>query len=338
MIVFDAKTEKAMVRRRVLRFRRGGRRRSVVSSVGFAGVVAAVAILAGCLPGPPPPGSPSGVCRPDPFSAPVTVALDAFGAETHHLTVAVFDDRSGCWYEFRPGQRVSTASVVKIEIMAGMLLRAQQSQRDLTPLERQRVAVMIRNSDDRAASALWSGLGGGPGMARIGSTFGLDATDEVSPVWGLTTTTARDQAQFVEELVQGPSPLGVLYRDQAWRFLSDINPSQQWGVRSGVPDGWRVGHKNGFAGSKCCGWRVNSVGYVADPLGGGYSIAILSDRWPNLATGIPMVEAVARLVAVTLTAPQPEASTTTSAPEGSTSSAPPGSTTTTPTAPTTTVP
>jgi len=223
---------------------------------------------------------------------------------------------------------VSTASVVKIEIMAGVLLRAQQSQRDLTPIERQRVAVMIRNSDDRAASALWSGLGGGPAMARIGSAFGLESTEEVSPIWGLSTTTAQDQAQFVAEMVQGPSPLGVLYRDQAWRFLSDINPTQQWGVRSGVPNGWRVGHKNGFAGSKCCGWRVNSVGYVADPSGGGYSIAILSDRWPNLAAGIPMVEAVARLVAATLTAKQPEASTTTSAQASTTSSPAPGSTAT----------
>jgi len=253
------------------------------------------------------------VCRADPFTPQVRAALNAFGADGHHLTAAVFDDRSGCWYQFRPGQRVSTASVVKIEIMAGVLLRAQQQQRDLSPIERQRVAVMIRNSDDRAASALWSGLGGGPAMTRIGSAFGLEATDEVSPIWGLSTTTALDQAQFVAELVQGPSPLNALYRDQAWRFLTNISPGQQWGVRAGVPSGWSVGHKNGFAGSKCCGWRVNSVGYVVDPLGGGYSIAILSDRWPNLAAGIPMVEAVARVVAAELTLP-PTVEATTSAP------------------------
>jgi hypothetical protein len=61
-----------------------------------------------------------------------------------------------------------------------------------------------------------------------------------------------------------------------------------------------VGHKNGFAGSGCCGWRVNSSGYVADPAGGGYSITVLSDGWGSLGEGIPLVEAVARVTAGSL--------------------------------------
>jgi hypothetical protein len=68
-----------------------------------------------------------------------------------------------------------------------------------------------------------------------------------------------------------------------------------------VPADWEVGHKNGFAGSTCCGWRVNSVGYVADPNGGGYSIAILSDGWRSLGEGVPMVETVAAAVSGSLT-------------------------------------
>jgi hypothetical protein len=72
-------------------------------------------------------------------------------------------------------------------------------------------------------------------------------------------------------------------------------------VPKGVPADWQVGHKNGFFDSTCCGWRVNSVGYVADPDGGGYSIAILSDGWGSLAEGIPTVEAVAARVSGTLT-------------------------------------
>ena len=140
-------------------------------------------------------------------------------------------------------------------------------------------------------------------MEHVGATFGLEATDEIAPIWGMSTTTAEDQAQFMAELVHGPSPLNEGSRAQAWRFLNDINPSQRWGVRAGVPDDWGVGHKNGFAGSNCCGWRVNSVGYAADPAGGGYSIAILSDGWRTLAAGIPLVEAGSRVVARALTAP-----------------------------------
>jgi hypothetical protein len=46
---------------------------------------------------------------------------------------------------------------------------------------------------------------------------------------------------------------------------------------------------------------VNSVGYVQDPAGGGYAIAILSDGWRSLGEGIPMVEVVAAQVAGSLT-------------------------------------
>ena len=262
---------------------------------------AVVAAISGCLP-TPPPGPPTGDCRPDPFTPEVSAFLDGLGATAHHLTIAAYDDRSGCWYHFRPGQRVTTASVVKVEIMAGVLLRAQRAGRDLTTGERDRITPMIVRSDNASASALWSSLGGEAGMERIGAELGLGSTDEVAPIWGLSSTTAEDQARFLAGLAQGPSPLDERSRDRAWSFLTAITPSQRWGVRAGVPPTWVVGHKNGFAGSSCCGWRVNSVGYVADPGGGGYSIAILSDGWPDLARGIPVVEAGARVVAASLTA------------------------------------
>lgn len=138
-------------------------------------------------------------------------------------------------------------------------------------------------------------------MERVGAELGLVATDEVAPTWGLTTTTAEDQARLLASIAQGPSPLDAMSRTRAWSYLTGVVPSQRWGVRAGVPDGWVVGHKNGFAGSACCGWRVNSVGYVADPAGGGYAIAVLSDGWSSQAQGVPLVEAAARSVAAALT-------------------------------------
>lgn len=275
---------------------------SVRTGATLAGALLTACLLAGCLPPPPPPGAPTGVCRPDPFTPEVSALLDAYGAAAHHLTVAVHDDRSGCWYHLRQGQRVSTASVVKVEIMAGVLLRAQGAGRDLTAAERSRIGPMIRNSDNATASALFTSLGGERGLEFIGALLGLSQTDEVGPVWGLTTTTAEDQVRLVTQLVQGPGPVSEPYRDLAWRFLTDIDPAQRWGVRAGVPDGWLVGHKNGFAGSRCCGWRVNSVGYVSDPAGGGYAIAVLSDGWPDQAAGVPLVEAASRVVAGSLAA------------------------------------
>lgn len=267
----------------------------------FALGLLAVAMLAavGCYPPDPPPGPPTGDCRPNPFTAQFQRNLDAFGGAVHHVTAAVFDDRTGCWYHLRRGQRVTTASVVKVEIMAATFLRAQDRGRDLTQWELGAVTRMIHSSDNPSASSLWVNLGGGGAMSNYGARLGLRATVETSPTWGLTSTTAEDQAEFIHRLLQG-NVLQPSGRGLAWWELRHIRGDQRWGVRAGVPAGWEVGHKNGFAGSRCCGWRVNSVGYVADPAGGGYSIAILSDRWASLPQGVPMVEAVASAVSASL--------------------------------------
>lgn len=252
-----------------------------------------------CEPPLPPPGPATGDCRPDPFTAEMRRAIDAFGAGQHHVTAAVFDDRTGCWYHLRRGQEVTTASVVKVQIMAATMLRARAQGRGLTRWELAEVTPMIHSSDDAAASALWVDLGGGGAMAGYGHLMGLTETTETSPVWGLTRTTAYDQARFVHRLLQGDLLTDEL-RTLAWWELRHIRADQQWGVRRGVPAGWVVGHKNGFAPSRCCGWRVNSVGYVQDPAGGGYSVAILTDGWRSQAQGVPMVDHVASVVAATM--------------------------------------
>jgi len=261
-------------------------------------------VTAACDPPAPPPGPPTGVCRPDPFGPEVRAWLDSLGAEAHHVTAAAYDDRTGCWYHLRQGVRVTTASVVKMEVMAVVLAGSMDEGRPMSRSESALVGPMMYESRDSAASQLWRSLGGAGAMQRWGDRFGLSDTDEVGPVWGLSSTTAEDQARFVERLLQGDL-LDAGRRAQAWFFLRNIREDQQWGIRAGVPDGWQVGHKNGFAGSACCGWRVNSVGYVADPAGGGYSLAVLSDGWASLGEGVPMVEAVSSAVAASLTAPPP---------------------------------
>lgn len=264
-------------------------------------LLAVVTMLAvACDPPAPPPGPPTGACKPDPFTAAFQRDIDALGAAAHRVTAAVYDDRTGCWYHLRRGQVITTASVVKTEIMAATLLRAQDQGRGMTNWETSKVVPMIHSSDDAAASALWGNLGGGRAMAAYGDRLGLTATVETEPKWGLTSTTAEDQAAFMHRLLQGDllQPSG---RAQAWWYLRNIREDQRWGIRRGVPADWEVGHKNGFAGSTCCGWRVNSVGYVADPNGGGYSIAILSDGWRSLGEGVPMVETVAAAVSGSLT-------------------------------------
>ena len=72
------------------------------------------------------------------------------------------------------------------------------------------------------------------------------------------------------------------------------------GITAGVRSNWTVALKNGFASSQCCGWRINSTGVAYDPAGGSYVVAILSDGWPNQASGIGGIETVSRAIAAQL--------------------------------------
>ncbi len=169
--------------------RAAGRTRLLLITVVSVAMLGAVA----CEPPAPPPGPPTWQCAPDPFDAQFQRELDAMGAAQHNLTVAVFDDRSGCWYHLRQGQRVTTASVVKIEIMAATLLRAQDQGRGVSNWEMSKITPMIHSSDDPAATALWLNLGGAGPISAYGDRMGLVATVETEPKWGLTSTTAEDQ-------------------------------------------------------------------------------------------------------------------------------------------------
>ena len=215
----------------------------------------------------------------------------------HRISAAVYDTRTGCQYLLRPDLQMTTASVLKAEILGGVLLRAERQQRGLTAWEQSLVYPMIRYSDDPSANALWSSLGGVAGMQSVDAAFGLGQTQQANP-WGDTATTAFDRNIFMRKLLLDEgSPLSAPYRSLARAYLLQVTPSQRWGITAGVPAGWSVPLKNGFFPAVCCAWRVNTSGMVERPGGGGYVLTVMSDGWPSLAAGIPAVEFVARDVA-----------------------------------------
>ncbi len=78
--------------------------------------------------------------------------------------------------------------------------------------------------------------------------------------------------------------------------MTSVVQSQTWGITEGVPDGWTVAQKNGFAGDV-----ANSVGYVEEPDGeGGYVIAVLTNGWPGWRSGVDTVEEIAGWVSAAL--------------------------------------
>jgi hypothetical protein len=213
----------------------------------------------------------------------------------HDVTVAVHDERTGCRYDLAPERRNTTASVFKVAMLAGLVLRAQDEGRGLTPWEGDRIWPMITQSADGPTSELFINYGGAPAMAGLYGRLGLSDTVTADGTWGLTTTSARDQVELLRLLVgdRGGEVFGPEARETARYYLTNVVPEQRWGVPANAPGDWEVALKNGFFDSGCCRWRLNSVGRVAPPGAQGYEIAILTDGWPDAQSGIDVVNAIA---------------------------------------------
>jgi hypothetical protein len=248
------------------------------------------------------PSPRSSACPANPFR-PGFASYLAQRWPHNRFSADVYDTRTGCDYQYRPDLRITTASVEKAEILAGVLLRAQSQGRGLTAYESNEIRPMISVSDNAAATSLWSYLGGIGGMSAIDREFGLTQTVQASP-WGLTSTSALDRTRLIRQMILGQyGPLTARYRAIAQSYMLGVTPSQRWGITAGVPAGSTVPLKNGFAASNCCGWRINSSGAVERPDGSAYAVTILSDGWSGEAAGIPAVDTVSEAIADSLAGP-----------------------------------
>lgn len=217
------------------------------------------------------------------------------------ITAHVYDIRTGCSYSLNPGNRQNTASVFKVMVMAGTLLEAQNAGRSVSDWEMSQMIPMITESTNSEVRYLWNHFGGSPWFQDQRNTFGLSQTTVTADdgsAWGNTRTSAKDQVNLLRQVLLGHwGPLDPAYRAVAFDLMTSVVPSQTWGVTAGVPPGWTVAMKNGFAGSV-----INSVGWVDAPgPSQGYVVAILSLGWPNHPAGIAAVERVNRIIAEAMT-------------------------------------
>lgn len=239
------------------------------------------------------------LCSDDPFTAARVSSLeDRYPGQT--FQAYAYDTRSRCSYWMNPDERTRTASVFKVMVMAGTLLEAKEAQRELTDGEVAAMVPMITESANWPVRSLWRRFGASPWFNRQGEIFDLDETIVVGDdgrSWGGTRTSARDQADLLRQVLLGEwGPLDPGSRQVAWELMTSVVESQTWGITAGVPEGWTVAQKNGFAGR-----TANSVGYVQEPDGdGGYVLAILTYGWPGWRSGVKPIEQIAGWVAEAL--------------------------------------
>ena len=289
-----------------------------VAAVGVLGGVALVGLgiardsgpgsvlpLAGSFhdsPTPPPSPTPTGPSpeelrkleRAKQVKA-LDTALAKYAKTVPEFSVAVLDKKTGETYSFRGSERYETASVVKVQVLACLLLKAQDNDRDLTSTELTLAKAMIRASDNNATTSLFGRLGRASGISSCNKRLGLTQT-KVSASWGLTRTSVRDQVKLLGKLVDSKGPLDADSRKLAFTLMNTVQEDQDWGVPAVGATGETTTVKNGWLPRSTEGnrWIINTVGRVTgDDVD--VSIAVLSHNHASMAGGIKVVEKAAKM-------------------------------------------
>ncbi|MER5946072.1 serine hydrolase [Streptomyces sp. NPDC001904] len=246
------------------------------------------------------PSSPSASSSPPPaadLDAGLAEALDGLDGS---FSVAVLDVSAGtrAAYATDDSATYDTASIVKVDVLAALMLRAQDDGRSLTAQEKAYAVAMIQNSDNSATTALWETIGGADGLDAANERLGLTGTrGGDGPLWGLTQTTAADQLVLLQQ-VFGTGDAPVLEADArayVQGLMENVESDQRWGVSAAAGRGRDgVALKNGWLRRSTTElWDINSIGRVT--VGGKrYLVAVVSAGNATKDAGIDLVESVAK--------------------------------------------
>ena len=212
-------------------------------------------------------------------------------------TVALrVEDRSkdlGCF--LNTTMHFDSASVVKVEILGTLLREAETQHRDLTASEIRLARLMITQSDNNAASALWAHVG--RGRLRYFLDRAAMKQTHLGPggYWGLTQITAHDE-RLLLDLIMYPNPvLDGASRNFALNLMAQVIAAQRWGVPAGAPADLTVHVKNGWLPLATHGWRIHSIGCFTGHHRG-YLIVALTEDNPTMAYGITTIQRVAEVI------------------------------------------
>jgi membrane peptidoglycan carboxypeptidase len=225
----------------------------------------------------------------------LTAELDKYAASVPEFSVALQDRKTGRRYDYHGGRQQETASIIKVELLAALLLKAQDRGRRLTAAEQARATKMIKASDNDAATQVYDAVGGAAGLREAGQRLGLTDTDPAKS-WGLTRTTASDQVRMLAALSDPSSPLDAKSRELMLQLMSSVNADQNWGISVAAFEGDQTSLKNGWVYRSAKGgrWIINSMGRITGT-STDTTVAVLSRGHGDKQRGIDVVEHVTAL-------------------------------------------
>ncbi len=225
---------------------------------------------------PPTPTTAASSLRPGAFAGVVAYLRD----HGTHTAVAAEDLTSGATLLYNSSVGFHTASIVKVDILATLLLQHQREHTGISGSENALAVRMITQSDNDAANSLWDVVGGSAGVREANKTFHLTGTQPGNGGdWGSTVTTAADQLALLKVLASSSSPLSASSRAYELGLMSRVESDQRWGVpAAAATDAAKVYNKNGWYPFSSDGgtWTMNSLGEIVEG-GHTYLVAVLSN-------------------------------------------------------------
>jgi hypothetical protein len=178
------------------------------------------------------------------------------------------------------------ASVFKVMLLATYLRMPSVRHRNLTEYDRNLLGPMIRWSDNTTASKVRNIVGAKRihNLARDASMRDFRLEDP----WGLSQTSARDQARFMFRLEEY---IPNRHDSYARNLLSHIVPSQRWGIPKVTPDGWTIFFKGGWGTGT--GRVTHQVAFL-EMSDSRISLAVLIEFSPSHSYGTWTVRGVAK--------------------------------------------
>jgi hypothetical protein len=152
---------------------------------------------------------PSGASTADPgkkLAEALTSVIPDGGAR---LSVAAIGLNSGhreprvaAYAKYNDRSTYDAASIIKVNILAALLLQAQDEKRQLTKEERSHAKAVIQSSDNGSAGVLWRAIGRADGLNAANKRLGLVSTEGGhGNRWGLTQTTAKGQLTLLHAVL-----------------------------------------------------------------------------------------------------------------------------------------
>lgn len=213
-----------------------------------------------------------------------------------HFAVAVDDLATGSQAAYGGAREFVTASIVKVDILVTLLYQAQEAGQVLTAEDEDLATTMIQNSDNDSASDLYDDVGGAGPIDEANRVCGLtETTAGTEGYWGLTTTTVDDQIRLLRVVFTRPSPLSSASQEYIQSLMGQVEADQQWGVSAAADPGTGFMVKNGWLPNPSL-WEINSIGEITHD-GQRMLVALLSDDNTSEASGISLIEAVAKAAA-----------------------------------------